>query len=192
LAALEKEKSQLGEQLRIAGKRIDHLERAYRQEELKHLKEDYERQMREDQAAYEKSTAETLKESEEKHKEDVALKHRLSRLVPRYQNFVADVKQQRKAEFEKRSKQAQKELEAKKNARIKEIKEKRAKEKKEQEEAERRQQEEEERERVEAEARAQAEEEKRAKMLEEKTRRDEERKYVFIRLSIRLQVANYA
>jgi translation initiation factor 3 subunit A len=192
LAALEKEKSQLGEQLRIAGKRIDHLERAYRQEELKHLKEDYERQMREDRAAYEKSTAETLKESEEKHKEDVALKHRLSRLVPRYQNFVNDVKQQRKAEFEKRSKQAQKELEAKKNARIKEIKEKRAKEKKEQEEAERRQQEEEERERAEAEARAQAEEEKRAKMLEEKTRRDEERKYVFIRLSARLQVANCA
>ncbi|KAF2021633.1 hypothetical protein BU24DRAFT_417267 [Aaosphaeria arxii CBS 175.79] len=176
LAALEKEKNQLGEQLRIAGKRIDHLERAYRKEEVKHLKGDYERQLKEDQAAYEKAKVETLKEAEHKHKEDVALKHRLSRLVPKYQSFVNDVKQQRKAEFEKRSKKAQQELEAKKSARIREIKEARAKEKREREEQERRQREEEERERAEAEAKAKAEEERRAKFAEEKAKREEERK----------------
>lgn len=176
LAALEKEKNQLGEQLRIAGKRIDHLERAYRQEEAKHLKEDYERQMKEDEAAYEKAREETLREAEQKHQEDVALKHRLSRLVPSYHTFVSDVKQQRKAEFEKRSKQAQKELEAKKAARVKEIKEKRARERKEREEEERRQREEEEQERAEQEAKAKADEERRQKMSEEKARRDEERK----------------
>jgi translation initiation factor 3 subunit A len=176
LAALEKEKNMLGEQLRIAGKRIDHIERAYRKEEIKHLKEDYERQMKEDLAAYEKAKAEELKEAELKHKEDVALKHRLSRLVPRYQQFVTDVKQQRKAEFEKRSKQAQKELEAQKAARVKQIKEQRAKERREREEQERRQREEEERERAEAEAKAKADEERRAKFAEEKARREEERK----------------
>jgi translation initiation factor 3 subunit A len=179
LAALEKEKNLLGEQLRITGKRIDHLERAYRKEEIKHLKEDYERQLKEDQEAYEKAKAEELREAEEKHKEDVALKHRLSRLVPRYQQFVTEVKQQRKAEFEKRSKQAQKELEAKKTARIREIKAQRAKERKEREEAERRQREEEERERAEREAKEKAEEERRQKMIEEKARREEERKYDF-------------
>ncbi|KAF2271134.1 hypothetical protein CC78DRAFT_528060 [Lojkania enalia] len=176
LAALEKEKNQLGEQLRITGKRIDHLERAYRKEEIKHLKEDYERQMKEDQEAYEKAKSETLKEAEQKHKEDVALKHRLSRLVPNYQQFVADVKRQRKAEFEKRSRQAQKELENKKAARIKEIKEKIARERREREEQDRRQREEEERQRAEAEAKARAEEERRAKFVEEKAKRDEERR----------------
>ncbi|CAO2657735.1 Nn.00g038610.m01.CDS01 [Neocucurbitaria sp. VM-36] len=176
LQALEKEKSLLGEQLRIAGKRIDHLERAYRKEEIKHLKTDYEKQMEADLAAYEKAKAEELKESEEKHKEDVALKHRLSRLVSPYQQFVTTVKQNRKAEFEKRQKIAQKELESKKAARVKEVKERVAREKREREEAERRQREEEEREREEAEAKAKAEEERRAKLLEEKAKRDEERK----------------
>ncbi|KAI8937630.1 eukaryotic translation initiation factor 3 subunit A [Plenodomus lindquistii] len=176
LQALEKEKSQLGEQLRIAGKRIDHLERAYRKEEVKHLKEDYEKQMEADKAAYEKAKAEELKEAEEKHKEDVALKHRLSRLVSPYQQFVTTVKQQRKAEFEKRQKIAQKELENKKAARVKEVKERVLREKREREEAERREREEEERERAEAEAKAKADEERRAKLLEEKAKRDEERK----------------
>lgn len=179
LQALEKEKTQLGEQLRIAGKRIDHLERAYRKEEVKHLKDDYEAQMKADREAYEKAKDEELKEAEQKHKEDVALKHRLSRLVPTYQQFVSTVKQARKAEFEKRQKIAQKELESKKAARVKEVKERLARERREREEAERRQREEEERQRAEEEARAKAEEEKRARMLEEKAKRDEERKSVY-------------
>ena len=176
LAALEKEKNQLGEQLRIAGKRIDHLERAYRKEEIKHLKEDYERQMAEDLAAYEKAKTETLKEAEQRHKEDVALKHRLARLVPVYQSFISEVREGRKAEFEKRRKAAEKELQAKMAARVKEIKEKRARERREREEEERRRREEEEREREEAEAKAKAEEEKRARLAEEKRIREEERK----------------
>jgi translation initiation factor 3 subunit A len=180
LAALEKEKNQLGEQLRIAGKRIDHLERAYRKEEVKHLKEDYERQMKEDEVAYEKAKAEELREAEQKHKEDVALKHRLSRLVPSYQQFVTDVKQNRRAEFEKRSRIAQKELEQKKVKRVQEIKEQRAKEKREAEEAERQEREREEREREEAEEKARVEEERRAKLAQEKEKRDEERRYVSV------------
>ncbi|KAF2703965.1 hypothetical protein K504DRAFT_451178 [Pleomassaria siparia CBS 279.74] len=187
LAALEKEKEQLAEQLRIAGKRIDHLERAYRKEEAKHLKEDYERQQREDEEAYQKAAAEELKEAEIKHKEDVALKHRLSRLVPSYHGFVTDVKQQRKTEFEKRSKIAQKELESKKTARVKEIKEKRAKEKREQQEAARRQQEEEERERIAAEEKAKADEAIRAKLAAEKEEREEKRRILDEKAKIQLQ-----
>ncbi|KAJ4988969.1 eukaryotic translation initiation factor 3 subunit [Stagonosporopsis vannaccii] len=176
LQALEKEKNQLGETLRITGKRIDHLERAYRKEEIKHLKEDYEKQLKADEAAYEKAKAEELREAEEKHKEDVALKHRLSRLVPVYADFVNTVKSNRKAEFEKRSRAAQKDLEAKKLARVKEVKERLAREKREREEAERRQREEEERAAAEAEAKAAEEEARRARMAEEKAKRDEERK----------------
>ncbi|KAF2643189.1 hypothetical protein P280DRAFT_467254 [Massarina eburnea CBS 473.64] len=176
LAALEKEKNLLGEQLRIAGKRIDHLERAYRKEEIKHLKDDYERQMKEDEAAYEKFKVESLKAAEQQHKDDVALKHRLSRLVPIYQKFTTDVKQARRTEFEKRSRVAQKELEQKKAKRVSELKEKLAREKREQEEAERRQQEEEERERAEAEAHERADAERRQKMAQDKEEREARRR----------------
>ncbi|KAF2440311.1 hypothetical protein P171DRAFT_457247 [Karstenula rhodostoma CBS 690.94] len=175
LAALEKEKTVLGEQLRIAGKRIDHLERAYRKEEIKHLKDDYEQQQKDDEDAYEKSKQEELKEAEQKHKEDVELKHRLSRLVPSYQSFVDEVKQSRRAEFEKRSKIAQKELEQKKAKRVQEIKERIAKEKREREEAEQREREEREREEAEREAKEQADAERREKLLAEKAARDADR-----------------
>lgn len=178
LAALEKEKTLLGEQLRIAGKRIDHLERAYRKEEIKHLKDDYEQQQKDDEEAYEKAKQDELKEAERKHKEDVELKHRLSRLVPTYQSFVNEVKQSRRAEFEKRSKIAQKELEQKKAKRVQEIKERIAKEKREREETEQREREEREREEAEREAKEQAEAERREKLLAEKAARDAERAYV--------------
>lgn len=190
LQALEKEKSLLGETLRISGKRIDHLERAYRKEEIKHLKEDYEKQLKADEEAYEKAKVEELKEAEQRHKEDVALKHRLSRLVPIYADFVNTVKSNRKAEFEKRSKAAQKDLEAKKTARVKEVKERLAREKREREESERRQREEEERAAAEAEAKAAEEEARRARMAEEKAKRDEERKSVSLPLDIRTPLTN--
>ncbi|OCL04042.1 hypothetical protein AOQ84DRAFT_381010 [Glonium stellatum] len=177
LAALEKEKNQLGEQLRIAGKRIDHLERAYRREEVKHLARDYERQMVLDEEAYEKAKAEELKEAEQKHKEDVALKHRLSRLVPTYQHFIADVREQRRSEFDKRKKAAEKDLQAKMAARVKEIREQRARERKAREEQERLEREAEAKIRAEEEAKAKEEEERRQRMLEEKQKREEERKY---------------
>jgi len=121
LQALEREKNEIGEKLRVAGKRIDHLERAYRKEELKHLEDDYERQRKEDLKAYEDSKAETLQSSAQKHKEDVALKHRLSRLVSNYESFKRDITEQRHADFEKRRKNAERELNAKMDQRRQEV-----------------------------------------------------------------------
>ncbi|KAK7514730.1 hypothetical protein IWZ03DRAFT_223769 [Phyllosticta citriasiana] len=176
LAALEKEKNELGEKLRVTAKRIDHLERAYRREEVKHLAEDYERQRNADLAAYEKAKAATLREAEEKHKEEVELKHRLSRLVGVYEKFRDDIRQQRKAEFDRRKKAAEKELQQKMQARVKEVKERRARERRESEEQERREREERERQEREAEEKARADEERRQKLIEEKAKREEERK----------------
>ncbi|GME39663.1 hypothetical protein GTA08_BOTSDO04587 [Neofusicoccum parvum] len=178
LAALEKEKNEIGEKLRITGKRIDHLERAYRREEVKHLASDYEEQRKKDLAAYEKSKAETLKEAKEKHDEEVSLKHRLSRLVPVYEKYRNQIQDQRKAEFDKRRKAAERELQQKMQARVKEVRERKARERREREEEERRRREEEERAEAEEEERQRAEEERRQKLLEEKQRRDEERKSV--------------
>lgn len=146
LQALEREKNEMGEKLRITGKRIDHLERAYRREEIKHLREDYDRQREQDLAAYEKSKEETLRNAEQKHKEDVALKHRLSRLLPNYESFKKTITEQRHADFEKRRKEAERELNRKMDQRRQEVRAQKAAEKRRVEEEERMRREEEERE----------------------------------------------
>lgn len=178
IKALEKEKNDLTEKLRQTARRIDHLERAYRMEEVKHLVTDYDEQRKRDQKAYDDAKKTTLEEAEAKHKDAVALKHRLSRFVGMYEQFKDDVTRQRKGEFEKRQKKAQQELNEKMDARRKEVRERRAREQREREEEERRRREEEERVEREAEEKARADEERRTRMAEEKERREAERKYV--------------
>jgi translation initiation factor 3 subunit A len=179
LAQLEKEKNELNDRIRTTAKRIDHLERAFRREELKHIAADYEAQKKQDLELHEKLTAEALRESQEKHAEAVALKHRLSRLVPRFTAFRDEVAEKRHEEFEKRRKAAEREFEAKKKQRVKEVQERRRREKLEREEEERRRQEEQERAEREEQERIAREEERRRIMAEEKAKREEERSSVF-------------
>lgn len=178
IQALEKEKTDLTERLRVTGKRNDHLERAFRKEEIKHLPEDYARQRETDLAEYEASKTQTLRESEEKHAEAVELKGRLSRLVDSYGDFRDKVRTERQASFEKNRRDAERELQKKKDARVKEFRDRKIRERKEAADAERAAREEEERVQREAEEKAKADEEKRAKAAEEKAKRDEDRKYV--------------
>lgn len=110
LQQLEKEKREMADRLRLTGKRIDHLERAYRREEVKILPRDWARQQAEDLAAYEATKKSTLEASKIQHEEAVALKQRLGRLVGTYEKFRDDIKNQRSQEFEKRRKAAEKEL----------------------------------------------------------------------------------
>ena len=176
ISQLEKEKNDLFKNLRVTGKRIDHLERAFRKEEIKLLPKDYEAQRERDLAAYEKWKAETLKDSAAKHKEDVALKHRLSRLLPVYEQFHKDLKERRHDEFEKRRKAADREYQSAIDKRKREVREKKAREQREREEAERRAQEEEERIAREAEEKAAAEEEKKRQQAEARAKREAERR----------------
>ncbi|OQD72975.1 hypothetical protein PENDEC_c017G02842 [Penicillium decumbens] len=175
LAQLEKEKNELNDRVRTTAKRIDHLERAFRREEVKHITADYENQKKHDLELYERQKAETLKEAKQKHAEAVALKHRLGRLVPQFSSFRKEISEKRHEEFEKRRKAAERELEAKKKQRVKEVQERRRREKQEREEEELRRKEEEERARREEEERAAREEERRRVLAEEKARREEER-----------------
>ncbi|KAL2188879.1 hypothetical protein L209DRAFT_249820 [Thermothelomyces heterothallicus CBS 203.75] len=137
LQQLEREKNTIAEKLRLTGKRLDHLERAYRKEEAKKLPEDYAKQRERDLAAYELMKAQTLKEAEIKHKEDLELKHRLSRLMPYYEAFRADLHERRRDMFEKRRRDAERELEKAVNQRRKEYRERKLREKREREEKER-------------------------------------------------------
>ncbi|KAJ5363827.1 Eukaryotic translation initiation factor 3 subunit A [Penicillium cataractarum] len=175
LAHLEKEKNELNDRVRTTAKRIDHLERAFRREEAKHVPTDYEAQKKQDLELYEAQKAETLKEAKQKHAEAVALKHRLGRLVPQFSSFRKELSEKRHEEFEKRRKAAEREFEAKKKQRVKEVQERRRREKQEREEEERRRKEEEERAAREEEERVAREEERRRALAEEKAKREEER-----------------
>jgi translation initiation factor 3 subunit A len=175
LAQLEREKNDVNERLRITGRRIDHLERAFRKEEAKKLSSDYEKQIEQDRAIYEKVKAKTLKDAEAKHKESVELKHRLSRLVPLYETYRSSLHERRRDEFEKRRRDAERELEKQIALRKKEVRERKLREKREQEERERQLREAEERAAREKEEQRLREEAKKAEMAKLKEQRDKER-----------------
>lgn len=164
------------ERLRATGKRLDHLERAMRKAEAEKLDVDKEAQYKEDLAEYENEKMRTLKESEERHKADVLLKRRLSRLVGVYEDFRNEIREQRSSDYEKRRKIAQRELEQKKKQRINEFRERKVREQREKEERERQEREEEERKHREAEEAAAREEEKKQKEAELRTRQEEARR----------------
>jgi len=175
LAQLEREKNDMNEKLRVTGKRIDHLERAFRKEEAKKLPQDYALQRERDLDAYEKTKAQTLKDAEAKHKENVELKHRLTRLHPFFESFKESVVERRHDEFERRRRDAERELERQKNLRIREVKERRIRDKREREEQDRILREEEERAAREAEEKAAKDEKKRVEFQELKAIREKER-----------------
>ncbi|KHN99557.1 Proteasome component (PCI) domain protein [Metarhizium album ARSEF 1941] len=184
LAQLEREKNDVNEKLRITGKRFDHLERAFRTEEVKKLSEDYAKQIEVDRAIYEKVKVKNLKESEEKHKESVELKHRLTRLVPYYEAFRSSLHERRRDEFEKRRRDAERELEKQIAARKKEFRDRRLREKREREEKERELREAEERAAREKEEQRQREEARRAELAKLKEQRDKERQEMLERAAL--------
>ncbi|KAI0867866.1 hypothetical protein GGS24DRAFT_251890 [Hypoxylon argillaceum] len=175
LAQLEREKNDIKERLRITGKRIDHLERAFRKEEASKLPEDYAKQRERDLAAYEQVREQTLREAEAKHKDSVALKHRLSRLMVYYEPFRRSLHDRRRDEFEKRQRDAERELEKQISLRKKEYRERKLREKREREEKERALREAEERAAKEKEEREKRLEQQRADMARIKEQREKER-----------------
>ncbi|RYP79393.1 hypothetical protein DL769_002977 [Monosporascus sp. CRB-8-3] len=175
LQQLEREKNDINERLRITGKRIDHLERAFRKEEVKKLPDDYAKQRERDLAAYEAMKEQTLKESKEKHKESVELKHRLSRLMPFYEDFRKSLHERRHDEFEKRRRDAERELEKQIALRKKEYRERKMREKRERLEKERALREAEERANREKEERERRAEQQKQEFAKLKEQRDRER-----------------
>ena len=175
LQQLEREKNTIAEKLRVTSKRMDHLERALRIEEAKKLPEDYAKQRERDVAAYELIKAQTLKDAEQKHKEDVELKHRLTRLMPFYESFRADLHEHRRDMFEKRRRDAERELEKQVNQRRKEYRERKIREKREREEKERALREAEERAAKEKEEELQRQEARKEEMARIREEREKER-----------------
>ncbi|KAF3285517.1 eukaryotic translation initiation factor 3 subunit A [Orbilia oligospora] len=175
IAMMEKEKKETNEKLRVTSKRIDHLERAYRKEEIALLAQDYDAQRKNDLDAHNEKVAQFLAEHKQKHEENVALKKRLSRLVGHYETFRDDVRSRRSEEFEARRKKAEQQLQVEMDKRRKQVREAKEKKRREEEEAERRRIEEEERLLKEEEERI-AKEEEEAKKREEARKEQEQRR----------------
>ncbi|KAL9623783.1 MAG: hypothetical protein Q9160_002014 [Pyrenula sp. 1 TL-2023] len=175
LQQLAKNRAELDDRIKATAKRIDHLERAFRREEIKHLPDDYEKQRVQDLEAHETQKADTMKEAQRKHKEGLALKHRLGRLVSEYDQYKSDLTSRRHEEFEKRRRTAEREFENQKRERIRKVQEDRKKDRLKREEEERQKIEEEQRLAREAEEKAAKEEEQRRKLAERRAQMEEER-----------------
>ncbi|KZT03082.1 uncharacterized protein LAESUDRAFT_660591 [Laetiporus sulphureus 93-53] len=155
---LEKEKKELNERMRIASKRLDHLERAFRKEERPLLAKDYEIQQENDKAAFEAAQKARLEAFRLAHQQDLETKKRLSRMTSEYQKKREEIVSKRGEEFAKRKEQSQKKIEEEKAKRRQTVLKEREAEKLRREEEERIEREKEEEEaRKEAERRAEEE-----------------------------------
>ncbi|KAG0269874.1 eukaryotic translation initiation factor 3 subunit A [Actinomortierella ambigua] len=168
---LEKEKAEMTSRTRAIGKRLDHLERAMRLEERPLLAKDYERQQKADRVYHEAAVKAQLEAAKAKHTHDLALKHRLNRILEDYQRVRQDMEEKRHEEFEHKRTSARKKIEEEKARRVQLYHEKKA------EMEARRIQEEEERAEREAEAARRAAEEEKRRAVEEERRREEREAY---------------
>ncbi|RIA95923.1 hypothetical protein C1645_756334 [Glomus cerebriforme] len=180
VAQIEKEKRELNERLRATAKRMDHIERAYRKEEIPLLEIDYERQMKADKAYHEAARKLQLEMAATRHIEDLKVKERLKRIFPDYQKYRKEIESKRSEEFEQRRRAAQAKIEEEKDKRrqLYRTKKEEERKRKEAEEEARRKAEEEELRRKEDEERAEkeriAEEETRKRKLDEQAAKQRE------------------
>lgn len=105
---LAKEKRDLGEKLRLVGKRHDHLERAYRKEERELLAADYEKQKAQDRESHEAIIKQSREKAIADHKHERELKSRLARMMPDYLVSRQAVESQHEKEFQESKAHAQK------------------------------------------------------------------------------------
>ncbi|KAI0283489.1 hypothetical protein BC826DRAFT_973748 [Russula brevipes] len=177
---LEKEKKERESRLRVIAKRIDHTERAYRQEERPLLAKDYEVQQASDRATFEQIQKGRIDAARLSHKRDLETKKRLSRILPEFEARKAIILEKRSAEYERKQAAAQAKIEeekAKRRAALLKtqeeerlLKEAEERARREAEELERKKIEDEERERAAAEAAKQEEDARINRMREERER----------------------
>lgn len=118
---IEKEKKDLAQKLSGVSKRIDHLERAFRREEIPLLKQDYERQQARDKEAHENAQASRAESARRQYTEDLAIKTSLGRIMPDFAHFRQTLEAESRIAYEERKREMQAELERAKDARRKKV-----------------------------------------------------------------------
>eukprot|EP00743_Colponemidia_sp_Colp-15_P001527 GILK01001667.1.p1 GENE.GILK01001667.1~~GILK01001667.1.p1 ORF type:complete len:1057 (-),score=306.94 GILK01001667.1:119-3289(-) len=99
----EKERKDRERVFKQDAKRLDHLERAKREEEKPLLQQRWQKQQVDDRKFYEETTAEFLKSHKEKYEADLAEKQRLVRMKADKAAFVEEVLAKRREEMERKS-----------------------------------------------------------------------------------------
>lgn len=107
---LEKEKKDLTERMRVALKRLDHTERAYRKEERPLLSQDYEQQQANDKSAHEAAQKARIENYRLSHDQDIETKRRLLRMMDDYKARKEDIIGKRGEEFAKKKAAAEKKI----------------------------------------------------------------------------------
>lgn len=107
---LEKEKKELTERMRVASKRLDHTERAYRKEERPLLSQDYELQQANDKAAHEAAQKARIENYRLSHEQDVETKKRMLRMMDDYKARRDVLIGKRGEEFAKRKATAERKI----------------------------------------------------------------------------------
>ncbi|KAF8452199.1 hypothetical protein L210DRAFT_3384394 [Boletus edulis BED1] len=133
---LEKEKKDLNERLRIAAKRIDHTERAYRKEERPLLTQDYADQQAADRTTFEQLQKARIENSLMAHNLGLASKKRLSRMQDEFTAHRETLLAARTEEYQRQKASAAKKIEEEKEKQRKAYAAQQEAERKEREEAE--------------------------------------------------------
>ncbi|GAA6007838.1 hypothetical protein JCM11491_003983 [Sporobolomyces phaffii] len=169
---LEKEKTSLSQKLASVHKRMDHLERAFRKEEIPLIQQDYQRQQARDREAFENAQVHRAETSRRQHAEKLAIKAGLAKIIPDYEAYRAKMEHESRAAYEAESRRLAEQLEEAKAERRAEVAEQRERERAAREQKER--EDEERRVREEEQARLRAEQEERE--AEERARIEERRR----------------
>lgn len=185
---LEKEKAETASRLKATGKRLDHMERACRREEVPLLDADAKAQAEADAAAHKRAADTTIAQARERyaHIQDAA--KRLGRLRAQAQAYGEMLRARRQEKREEEERKAQEAIDEAINERLAAYREVKAKkeeqeaeedrirrEKEEQEAKEREEREAKERAETEAKAKAKAEEAERLRKLDEQAAKQRER-----------------
>jgi len=123
---MEREKKELEARMKAQHKRIDHLERAKRQEEIPILEESMKKDLEEDKALWSTKEADRIKQAAEDREEAVQNRNRLARMKKDKEDFMSTLLKQRKDIYEKKLKEYNTMIDKQRDIRLEERKRQRA------------------------------------------------------------------
>ena len=107
---LEKDKRELAERMRVIGKWLDHVERAYRKEERPLLAKDYEVQQENDRLTFETLQKSRIENSKQQHQFNLETKARLSRILTDFKKTKNEILERRGREYVEKQREASEKL----------------------------------------------------------------------------------
>ncbi|KAL7746700.1 SNARE-binding exocyst subunit S6 [Sorochytrium milnesiophthora] len=118
---MEREKAEQDARMRSQAKRMDHLERACRKEEIPLLEADYERQKVHDREAHVEARKRLVDNARARHAEEVAIKSRVTRMKDDYLALRAAKATSKEEDLQKAREEAQAKIDAAKAERREEV-----------------------------------------------------------------------